>query len=146
MCEAQEVHDPVAVAFLCGVLECGLPGHVAHRATGGEARPPRSSSRLTAAWGVVAPSMPHLASTLTLIARSTFTASGYPASATNHRGVLSSPPPPAASIDVKEDEKDADEDKGLAKKQLRDIVAVLGGGHVDGVVPLARRSYSRAPP
>ena len=86
--------------------------------------------------------MPHLASALTLIVRKAFTASGCPASAANHRGLLKSLP--TVSIDVKEDEKDADE--GLAKKQLRDVVAVLGGGHVDGVAPLARRSYSQAPP
>jgi len=37
LAEAQEVQDPAAVAFLGGDLECGLPGHVAHRGRAGHA-------------------------------------------------------------------------------------------------------------
>ena len=68
-----------------------------------------SSPRLTAACRAVAPSMPQLASALVPAARSAFTASRRPASAATRRGVL--PSLHTASIDVNEQEKDADEDE-----------------------------------
>uniref|UniRef100_A0A804M1R3 Uncharacterized protein n=1 Tax=Zea mays TaxID=4577 RepID=A0A804M1R3_MAIZE len=106
-----------------------------------------SSPRLAAAWSAVAPSAPHLASALAPAARSALTASRRPASAANRRGVL--PSLPAASIDVKEDEKDEDEageaEAGLARSSLRTSLwpaaaATWMASEPAGVAPLARRS------
>uniref|UniRef100_A0A804U6F2 Uncharacterized protein n=1 Tax=Zea mays TaxID=4577 RepID=A0A804U6F2_MAIZE len=108
-----------------------------------------SSPRLAAACRAVAPSVPHLASALAPAARSAFTASRRPASAASRRGVL--PSLPAASIDVKEDEKDADEDEareagaGLPRSSFRTsswpaAAATWMASEPAGVAPLARRS------
>ncbi|BAS85550.1 Os03g0655550 [Oryza sativa Japonica Group] len=108
-----------------------------------------SSPRLAAAWSAVPPSAPHLASALAPAARSAFTASLLPASAASRRGVL--PSLPAASMDVKEQEKeaeDADEgeaEAGFPRSSFRTSLwpaaaATWSASEPAGVAPFARRS------
>ncbi|KAG2596056.1 hypothetical protein PVAP13_5KG128587 [Panicum virgatum] len=140
LAEAQEVHDPPSVALLGGDLEGRLPRRVAHRGRAGHA------VRQEAACSAVAPSVPHRTSR-----RPSRPPRGGPSPrpAASRRGVL--PSLPAALMDVKENEKDADEDEageaveGFPRSSFRTSLwpaaaSTWIASDPAGVAPLARRS------